>query len=57
MVQPGTYLVKKPIIQYYYTQFVGDALDKPVMKADREFQGVAVFDTDPYIPGANGAQW
>jgi glucan 1,3-beta-glucosidase len=50
-------LVKKPIVQYYYTQFVGDPNDRPVMKAHREFKGVAIFDTDPYIPGKNGAQW
>ncbi|KAF2125602.1 glycoside hydrolase family 55 protein [Dothidotthia symphoricarpi CBS 119687] len=54
---PGTYLVSEPIIQYYYTQFVGNPNDRPVMKADREFRGIAIFDTDPYIPGANGAQW
>jgi glucan 1,3-beta-glucosidase len=56
-LQSGTYLVKKPIVQYYYTQFVGDPNDRPVLKADDDFKGIAIFDTDPYIPGAKGAQW
>lgn len=54
---PGTYVVSQPIIQYYYTQLVGDALNLPVIKAAPNFLGIAVIDTDPYIPGGNGAQW
>jgi len=54
---PGIYAVSAPIIQYYYTQFVGDALDLPTIRALHSFEGIAVVDTDPYIPGANGAQW
>ena len=53
----GTYLVSKPIVQYYYTQFIGDPHNLPVIKATPDFQGIAVLDTDPYIPGGNGAQW
>jgi glucan 1,3-beta-glucosidase len=54
---PGVYAVSAPIIQYYYTQFVGDALSFPTLLALPSFEGIAVVDTDPYIPGANGAQW
>lgn len=54
---PGKYAVSAPIIQYYYTQFVGDALNVPTILALPSFEGIAVVDTDPYIPGANGAQW
>ncbi|KAK5387779.1 hypothetical protein LTS13_000715 [Exophiala xenobiotica] len=54
---PGKYAVSAPIIQYYYTQFVGDALDVPTIVAMANFEGLAVLDTDPYIPGGNGAQW
>ncbi|KAK6386782.1 hypothetical protein LTS17_000044 [Exophiala oligosperma] len=54
---PGKYAVSAPIIQYYYTQFVGDALNIPTIMATANFQGLAVLDTDPYIPGGNGAQW
>lgn len=52
---PGTYLVSAPIIQLYYTQLVGDALQLPVLKAAPSFQGIAVIDSDPYGPG--GVNW
>ncbi len=45
---PGTYLVSSPLIQLYYTQFVGDAVNLPVIKAAPSFQGIAVMDSDPY---------
>jgi glucan 1,3-beta-glucosidase len=54
---PGTYAVSAPIIQLYYTQFVGDAVNLPTILALPSFEGLAVLDTDPYIPGGNGAQW
>ncbi|KAL1862888.1 hypothetical protein VTK73DRAFT_6581 [Phialemonium thermophilum] len=44
----GTYLVSKPIVQLYYTQFVGDATSPPTLKAASSFQGMAVIDADPY---------
>ncbi|KXJ94268.1 glucan 1,3-beta-glucosidase GLUC78 precursor [Microdochium bolleyi] len=47
---PGTYLVSKPIVQTYYTQFVGDAINIPVLKAAASFQGMAVIDANPYYP-------
>lgn len=53
----GKYAVSAPIIQLYYTQFIGDATDLPTILALPSFEGLAVLDTDPYIPGANGAQW
>jgi len=45
---PGTYMVSTPIIQYYYTQFVGDAVTLPTLKASAGFKGMAVIDSDPY---------
>ncbi|KAG5995298.1 hypothetical protein E4U54_002886 [Claviceps lovelessii] len=45
---PGTYVVSKPIIQYYYTQLVGDAVAVPTLKAAANFVGIAVIDSDPY---------
>ncbi|KDN67309.1 putative 1,3-beta glucanase [Colletotrichum sublineola] len=54
---PGTYKICRPVIQLYYTQFIGDALDPPTIKGCDEFQGIALFDTDPYIPGGNGQNW
>ncbi|OBT61060.1 hypothetical protein VE03_09163 [Pseudogymnoascus sp. 23342-1-I1] len=54
---PGVYKICRPIIQLYYTQFIGDALNPPTIKGCDSFQGIALFDTDPYIPGGNGANW
>ncbi|KAF7515037.1 hypothetical protein G7054_g14801 [Neopestalotiopsis clavispora] len=53
----GTYKICSPIIQLYYTQFVGDANDPPTILGCDEFKGIALIDTDPYIPGGNGANW
>ena len=52
---PGTYSVSAPLIQYYYTQFVGDAITLPTIKATAGFKGIAVIDSDPY--GNGGANW
>jgi hypothetical protein len=52
---PGTYLVSKPLVQLYYTQFVGDAVSPPTLKAAASFQGMAVIDSDPYDD--NGTNW
>ncbi|KAJ5126830.1 hypothetical protein N7448_007609 [Penicillium atrosanguineum] len=52
---PGTYVVSKPIVQYYYTQIVGDAVDLPVIKASADFAGMAVIDADPY--NDDGSNW
>ncbi|KAL8731246.1 MAG: hypothetical protein Q9181_004360, partial [Wetmoreana brouardii] len=52
---PGTYFVSKPLVQLYYTQFVGDAVNLPTIKAAPSFQGIAVIDSDPYDDG--GANW
>ncbi|EON62205.1 hypothetical protein W97_01425 [Coniosporium apollinis CBS 100218] len=52
---PGTYKVSRPIIQYYYTGLIGDALQLPVLKAAPNFEGMAVVDADPYTN--TGANW
>ncbi|KAK3317422.1 pectin lyase fold/virulence factor [Cercophora scortea] len=54
---PGTYKICKPVIQLYYTQFIGDAKKPPTIKGCSTFEGIALFDTDPYIPGGSGSQW
>ena len=51
----GTYVVSKPIVQYYYTQIVGDAVNLPVIKASADFAGMAVIDADPY--NDDGSNW
>ncbi|KAH8800365.1 pectate lyase superfamily protein-domain-containing protein [Xylogone sp. PMI_703] len=54
---PGTYMISSPIIQYYYTQFVGDPTSLPTIKGMKSFSGIALIDTDVYFPGGNGAEW
>jgi glucan 1,3-beta-glucosidase len=44
----GTYLVCKPIIQYYFTAFIGDPHNMPVIKACPGFSGIAVIDANVY---------
>ncbi|KAH6909779.1 glucan 1,3-beta-glucosidase [Coprinopsis sp. MPI-PUGE-AT-0042] len=53
----GTYLVSSSIIAYYYTQLVGDPKNPPTLLASNNFEGIAVIDADPYIPGGGGKQW
>lgn len=52
---PGTYIVSAPIIAYYYTQLIGDAVTLPTLKAAASFTGMAVIDADPY--DENGKNW
>jgi hypothetical protein len=54
---PGTYVISSPIVQYYYSQFVGDPNNRAVIKGAPDFKGIALIDTDVYIPGGNGAEW
>ncbi|KAI9277912.1 exo-beta-1,3-glucanase [Umbelopsis sp. AD052] len=51
----GTYLVSSPIVMYYYTQMVGNAVNPPTLLMDPSFQGIGLIDSDPY--GAGGVQW
>ena len=50
---PGTYVVSAPIVQYYFTQLVGDATSLPTIKAAAGFAGIAVIDSDPYDSSGN----
>lgn len=45
---PGTYVVSAPIIDYYYTQIIGDAVCPPVIKASSSFSERFVLDGDQY---------
>ncbi|KAH8816004.1 pectate lyase superfamily protein-domain-containing protein [Xylogone sp. PMI_703] len=53
----GTYAISEPIILDFYTQAVGDPTDVPTIKGTAGFNGIALFDTDVYIPNANGEEW
>ena len=50
---PGTYLISKPIIQFYYSQFVGDAVQLPIIKGANSFKGMSLIDGDPYDDTGN----
>lgn len=54
---PGTYMVSSPIIMYYFSQLVGDATDLPTIKAMPGFNGIAVLDSDVYIPNGYESEW
>ena len=45
----GDYLISSPIIQYYYTQFIGDAINRPTIIGSKEYNGIALIYCDPYI--------
>jgi len=51
----GSYVISSPIIQYYFTQLVGDAVNMPVIFASASFSGMAMIDSNPY--GNNGNNW
>ncbi|KAI8099725.1 pectate lyase superfamily protein-domain-containing protein [Halteromyces radiatus] len=51
----GRYKISSPIIMYYFTQLVGNALNPPTLVAANSFQGMAMVDSDPYL--ADGSQW
>lgn len=59
-IPPGTYRVSKPLVMWYATQIVGDAVDPPTIMVDPSYEndiGLAVFDADIYIPSGSGAEW
>ncbi|KAK2759213.1 hypothetical protein CKAH01_16720 [Colletotrichum kahawae] len=53
----GTYLVSSSIVQYYLTQFIGDATDPPTIKASPAFVGLGVISTNVYDEADGGKTW
>ncbi|ORY68475.1 putative Exo-beta-1,3-glucanae [Pseudomassariella vexata] len=51
----GTYLISDSIVDYYYTQIVGNPNCMPVIKASSGFSARWVIDGNKY--GANGLGW
>ncbi|KAI1874191.1 uncharacterized protein JN550_002770 [Neoarthrinium moseri] len=47
----GTYLVSSSIDVYFGTQVIGDAEDRPTIKAAASFVGLGVLSTDKYVGG------
>lgn len=52
---PGIYRIKNEIILPYNTLAIGDALNPPTILGDPTFNGLGLFNADPYYPG--GASW
>jgi hypothetical protein len=52
---PGTYMVSSPIIDFYYTQLIGNPGCMPVLKATADFSGRWLLDTNEY--GGSGLAW
>lgn len=48
----GTYLISESIIDYYYTQIIGNPNSLPILKTNANFKGFGLIDGDPYA--ANG---
>ncbi|RDW84364.1 hypothetical protein BP6252_01954 [Coleophoma cylindrospora] len=44
----GTYLISSSIVDYYYTQLIGNPNSLPVLKATSSFSGFGLIDGDPY---------
>ncbi|RAL65105.1 hypothetical protein DID88_001211 [Monilinia fructigena] len=44
----GTYLISSSIIDYYYTQIIGNPNSVPTLKATPNFSGFGLIDGDPY---------
>ncbi|KAF2086268.1 glycoside hydrolase family 55 protein [Saccharata proteae CBS 121410] len=49
----GTYLISTSIIDYYYTQLIGNPNCLPTLKATSGFSGFGLIDGDKYQPSGN----
>ncbi|KAK0710173.1 pectate lyase superfamily protein-domain-containing protein [Lasiosphaeria miniovina] len=47
---PGTYLISSPIVDFYYTQLIGNPSCLPVLKATSSFKDRWLLDGDQYGP-------
>ncbi|KAI9106292.1 pectate lyase superfamily protein-domain-containing protein [Phlyctochytrium arcticum] len=53
-IPPGTYKVSKAINVHWYSQIVGDPINRPILKGAPNFSGMALLDADPSV---NGVSW
>lgn len=44
----GVYIVSAPIVAMYYSQLIGNPLNRPTIKGSPGFKGSALVDADPY---------
>jgi glucan 1,3-beta-glucosidase len=47
----GTYLISSSIVDYYFTQIIGNPNNLPVLKASPTFSGFGLIDGDQYQAG------
>jgi glucan 1,3-beta-glucosidase len=50
----GTYSVSAPIVDYYFTQLIGNPNSPAILKATSSFTGMGLIDGDEYENGAEG---
>jgi hypothetical protein len=60
--EKGVYVVKRPIVLYYLTSMAGNPARMPTIRAHKNFKGIALIDTNVYIPGistpeGDGINW
>jgi glucan 1,3-beta-glucosidase len=49
----GTYIISTSIIDYYFTQLIGNANNIPILKATAGFVGLGLIDGDQYQSDGN----
>lgn len=45
---PGTYIISSSIIDYYFTQLIGNPNELPILKASKSFPATWLIDGDQY---------
>ena len=57
----GTYIISAPIVDYYYTQMIGNPNCLPTLKASSSFKvspgQLAMIEDDPYSTTSGNADW
>lgn len=51
---PGTYVISSTIAMPFGTQVIGDANNRPTLRASKSFIGMGVLSTDEYTGGGTG---
>ncbi|OJJ40251.1 hypothetical protein ASPWEDRAFT_166332 [Aspergillus wentii DTO 134E9] len=49
----GTYLISTSIVDYYFTQLIGNPNSRPIIKATSGFKGLGLIDGDEYQSDGN----
>ena len=47
----GTYIISSSIIDYYFTQIIGNPNSLPILRATPNFRGLGLIDGDQYQAG------